>query len=51
MSISKEVMASKIKRDAKKIKKLKDIPHYQALDEAAKLRGFENWKHFINSAG
>ena len=38
-----------IKRRAKQIKSGKQIPHHEALDQASKEAGFENWQHFLNS--
>lgn len=37
-----------VKRQAKKLAKEKNIPHYQALDLIAKKLNYNNWKHFIN---
>lgn len=37
-----------LKRQAKKIVKQQNIPHYQALEKAAINAGFDNWKHFLN---
>lgn len=37
-----------IKRQAKKIAKLQNIPHHQALEKAAINAGFNNWNHFVN---
>jgi len=39
-----------LKRQAKKIGKQENIPHYQALEKAAIIAGFNNWKHFLNSS-
>lgn len=41
--------AEYVKRQAKKIKKEFNIPYLQALDKAASIIGFNNWKHFLNS--
>jgi hypothetical protein len=38
-----------IKRRAKEIKKTKQIPHHEALDDASTEAGFQNWQHFLNS--
>lgn len=38
-----------IKRQAKRIKKLYEIPHHKALDEAAQEEGYENFKHAQNA--
>ncbi|ACU60486.1 hypothetical protein [Chitinophaga pinensis] len=40
--------AAYIKRKAKSIKKIQQVPHYEALDMAAASVGFSNWKDFVN---
>jgi hypothetical protein len=40
--------AAYLKRKAKNIKKLQQVPHAKALDLAAASVGFSNWKDFIN---
>src|SRR5438876_5461430 len=45
----KNYNANWVKRRAKAIKKEKQIPHHEALDQASLESGFENWKHFLNS--
>lgn len=37
-----------LKRVAKSIKKEQNIPYLEALEQAAKAHGFNNWKHFVN---
>lgn len=39
-----------IKRQAKKIAKEQNIPHHQALEQAAINAGFSNWNHFVNAS-
>ncbi len=41
--------ANWVKHRAKGIKKEKQIPHHDALDQASQEAGFKNWKHFLNS--
>lgn len=38
-----------IKRRARAIKKERLIPHHEALEEASKEAGFQNWRHFLSS--
>lgn len=45
MNDDKPVTLDRIKRHAKKIKKEKGIQHAKALDEAAVLAGFQNYRH------
>lgn len=40
-----------IKRMAKRIKKEKGVKHSDALNEAAKVAGYENFKHAQNKLG
>ncbi|HLE00895.1 MAG TPA: DUF5623 domain-containing protein [Bdellovibrionota bacterium] len=40
---------TRLKRQAKKIKKEMNVHHHEALDLAAKTAGFSNWKHALNS--
>lgn len=42
--------AAFLKRKAKNIKKIQQVPHYQALDMAAAPVGFSNWKDFVNKS-
>jgi hypothetical protein len=42
--------AAFIKRRAKNIKKLQQVPHAKALDLAAISVGFSNWKDFVNQS-
>lgn len=42
------VSPSYIKQQAKKIKKEKGISHTEALEEAVKLHGYSNYKHYLN---
>lgn len=41
---NKSVTVAYIKRQAKKVKKDKNITHTQALEQLAKEHGFANWK-------
>jgi hypothetical protein len=45
----KNYNANWIKRRSKAIKKEKQIPHHEALDQASLESGFQNWKDFLNS--
>lgn len=38
-----------IKRTAKRIKKAEGITHTQALEKAAKLAGYQNYRHALNT--
>ncbi|MBY0314413.1 MAG: DUF5623 domain-containing protein [Bdellovibrionales bacterium] len=38
-----------VKRNAKRIKKEKQVSHHEALDLAAKAVGAANWKHFLRA--
>jgi hypothetical protein len=42
--------AAFLKRKAKTIKKLQQVPHSKALDLAANAAGFSNWKDFIKKS-
>jgi hypothetical protein len=42
--------AAYLKRKAKTIKKLQQVPHSKALDVAANAAGFSNWKDFIKKS-
>ncbi|MBQ8785970.1 MAG: hypothetical protein IJZ59_08050 [Alphaproteobacteria bacterium] len=37
-----------LKQKARKLKKMLDIPHYEALDLAAQITGWKNWKEVIS---
>lgn len=37
-----------LKQVAKKLKKGLDLTHHQALDEASKMYGFSNYRHYLN---
>jgi hypothetical protein len=39
-----------IKRQAKTIAKEQNIPHHNALDNAAVAAGFNNWQHLVNTS-
>lgn len=39
-----------LKRQAKNLKKQQGISHNAALDQAARMVGFHNWNHFVNTS-
>jgi hypothetical protein len=43
----KDIAISRLKKEAKKLKKLSNIPHFAALDFVAQQNGYSNYKHFL----
>jgi len=37
-----------VKRQAKRIKKALNLPHHEALDQAASILGYSNWRNFLS---
>lgn len=44
------IALEKYRQQAKKLKQATGIPHYQALDQVVKTKGFNHWHHAIESA-